>query len=109
MKSNLITVRLSKKYSDDIEVIEQEGRLPIWGYLWTMGDKIDEEWIEKNLQTVADLGFRIYESEDFGILIGIDGAGFDFYEAFWQPLYKARGLRWHKEDDTNATNKRSYR
>lgn len=93
-----------KKYSDDIEVIEQEGRLPIWGYLWTMGDKIDEEWIEKNLQTVADLGFRIYESEDFGILIGIDGAGFDFYTAFWQPLYKARGLHWHKIDDTVKEN-----
>lgn len=29
---------------------------------------------------------------------GIDGAGYDFYEAHWEPLYKARGLHWHSEE-----------
>ena len=89
-----------EKYGDDIEVIEHEGWLPMWGTMWTVGDKIDEEWIESNLQAVADCGFRIYESEDFGILIGIDGAGYDFFSSHWEPLYKARGLHWHKIDDT---------
>lgn len=28
--------------------------------------------------------------------IGIDGAGYDFYEAHWIPLYEARGLHWHE-------------
>ena len=98
-----------KKYSDDIEVIEQEGWLPIWGYLWSFGDQIDEDWLtgqycESHLQEVADLGFRIYESEDFGILIGIDCAGVDFYEYYWCPLYKLRGLHWHKIDDTVKEN-----
>lgn len=96
-------------HSDDIEVIEQEGWLPIWGTLWTMGEQIDEDWLtgrycESHLQEVADLGFRIYESDDFGILIGIDGAGFDFFEAYWYPLYKLRGLHWHKIDDTVKEN-----
>lgn len=49
---------------------------------------------------MADCGFRIYESDDFGgYIFGIDGAGYDFYDAHWIPLYKARGLRWHKESN----------
>lgn len=48
---------------------------------------------------MADCGFRIYEQEDLGYVFGIDGAGYDFYSEHWIPLYKARGLHWHKEED----------
>jgi hypothetical protein len=47
---------------------------------------------------MADLGFRIYQTEDFGVVFGIDGAGYDFYEAHFEPLYKLRGLCWHKKE-----------
>lgn len=47
---------------------------------------------------MADCGFRIYEQEDYGYIFGIDGAGYDFYDEHWCPLYKARGLRWHDEE-----------
>lgn len=52
-----------------------------------------KEWdfIRENLQKVADCGFRIYEHDDYGIYLGIDGGGYDFYEAHWIPLYKAAG------------------
>lgn len=71
--------------------------LPMWGTMWTFGDMMDDVWLEedKGLQLMADCGFRIYHQEDFGYIFGIDGAGYDFYEAHWVPLYKARGLRWH--------------
>ena len=49
---------------------------------------------------MADCGFRIYQSEDYGYVFGIDGAGYNFYEAHWIPLYKARGFQWHEVDDT---------
>ena len=39
----------------------------------------------------------MYKHEEFGYFFGIDGAGYDFYEAHWTPLYKARGLHWHDE------------
>lgn len=26
-------------------------------------------------------------------------ATYDFYEAHWIPLYKVRGLHWHKEEN----------
>lgn len=88
-------------FSDEFDVERDEG-LPMWGVMWAFKNICDEEWLENNLQAVADCGFRIYESEDYGYLIGIDGAGYNFYEAHWIPLYKARGLHWHKENEEDA-------
>ena len=48
---------------------------------------------------MSNLGFRIYYNEDWGYFFGIDGAGYDFYTEHWIPLYKARGLHWHKEEE----------
>ena len=69
----------------------------MWGTMWSFGDNVDDWWLEKNggLQAMSNCGFRIYESEEFGYFFGIDGAGYDFYESHWEPLYKARGLQWH--------------
>lgn len=72
----------------------REYGLPMWGWLWNPLS-IDEAWIKDNLEIVAECGFRIYESDEVGVFIGVDGAGYDFYEAHWIPLYKARGLKWH--------------
>ena len=86
---------------DDFEV-ERYDHLPMWGTLWAFGDGIDNAWLDNEylgdgLTAMANCGFRIYESEDYGYIFGIDGAGYDFYEAHWIPLYKARGLHWHME------------
>lgn len=83
----------------DMEVL-YEDRFPMWGTMFSFSDPCDEHWIEGNLQTMADCGFRIYQSEDYGYIFGIDGAGYNFYEAHWIPLYKARGFQWHEVDDT---------
>ena len=77
--------------------LENDSWLPMWGWLWMFGERIDEDWARENLEEVAECGFRIFEDADSGdIYIGIDGAGYDFYEQHWIPLYNARGLRWHK-------------
>lgn len=77
--------------------VERDGRLPMWGTLWQFGDSADDYWLEEmgGLQIMSDCGFRIYSHEEFGFFFGIDAGGFDFYEAFWLPLYNARGLQWH--------------
>lgn len=77
--------------------MERDDYLPMWGTLWAFSDGFDKEWLDDpdNLQAMANCGFRIYGSEDYGYLFGIDGAGYDFYEQHWIPLYKARGLMWH--------------
>lgn len=84
---------------DDVSV-ERDSWLPMWGYLWNP-ENLDEEWIKENLDIVSAYRFRIFESEEVGILLGIDGAGYDFFEAHWIPLYKARGLQWHTETEQN--------
>ena len=82
--------------ADDFEV-ERDSVLPMWGTMWSFGANY---WLEEKggLQIMADCGFRVYEQKDYGYIFGIDGCNYDFYEAHWIPLYKARGLRWSKED-----------
>lgn len=80
--------------------LEEEESLPMWGTMWAFSDFCDSEWLdnEENRRKMAKCGFRIYESEDFGYIFGIDGAGYDFYERHWIPLYIARGLQWHDKN-----------
>lgn len=82
----------------DFEVL-YDYALPMWGTMWSFDDSCDERWLAEfgGLELMSELGFRIYEHDDFGYYFGIDGAGYDFYEAHWIPLYRARGLEWHKE------------
>lgn len=91
---------------DEVLVLAEKGYVensdrdtwPMWGWLWNPDESIDEEWIEENAQTVSDLGFRIWSHEDYGVFLGIDGAGYNFYDEHWIPLYKARGLQWHDKE-----------
>jgi hypothetical protein len=81
---------------EDFEV-QRDDFLPMWGTMWQFGDSCDKWWLEENggLQIMANCGFRIYKTDDIGYIFGIDGAGYDFYEEHWIPLYEARGLLWH--------------
>lgn len=83
---------------DDFEVIRDDA-LPMWGTMWSFGDTLDDEWLEEDngIQKMSGCGFRIYYHEEWGYFFGIDGAGYDFYESHWMPLYKVRGLKWHQE------------
>ena len=75
--------------------------LPMCSTMWSFSDSADNQWLEVSdgIAVMSNCGFRIFENVDFGYFFGIDGIGYDYYEAHWIPLYKARGLLWH--DDTN--------
>ena len=77
--------------------VEKDSWLPEWSMMWSFGDSADDYWLEEmgGIQIMADCGFRIYESEEYGYFFGLDGGGYDFYKAHWIPLYKKRGLQWH--------------
>lgn len=100
LEDNLIKIELSNGEEVVVEkeevFIEENKYFPMWGYMWQFSDSCDDWWLESHLQEMADCGFRIYESDEFGYFFGIDGAGYDFYEAHWIPLYKVRELQWHK-------------
>ena len=89
---------------DDIAV-ERDDRLPMWGTMWSFGDSCDNYWLEEQdgIQVMSDHGFRIYEHEEFGYFFGIDGAGYNFYDQHWVPLYEARGLQWHDKEVEKMT------
>ena len=99
----------TKEYTvqlDNGETITTEGfdlekedydRFPMWGTMWSFSSSFDEDWALSHLNEMAACGFRLYESEDYGLVFGIDSCGYSFMEAHWIPLYKARGLRWHDE------------
>lgn len=72
---------------------------PMWGTMWTFGDSLDDDWAKENLEMMEDCGFWVYESDELGVFFGINGAGYDFYESHWIPLYKKRGLKWHDENE----------
>lgn len=77
---------------------EEAEPLPMWGTMWSFEDKADDHWLENGgLKLMSQSGFRIYRSEEFGYFFGIDGAGYNFYDAHWTPLYEARGMRWHDD------------
>lgn len=71
----------------------------LYGIMWSFGDDIDNWWLDEcgGLQKMSDCGFRIYRHEEWGYFFGINGAGYDFYEEHWIPLYKARGIKWHDD------------
>lgn len=74
---------------------------PMWGSMWQFKDMLDDDWLEEGdgIQALADCGFRIYHHTEWGYFFGIDGAGYDFYSAHWEPLYKKRGLQWHEREE----------
>lgn len=77
--------------------LEDYDSLPMWGTLWAL-EPIDQEKIDRDpefLKGLAKIGFRIYDTYDYGYVIGIDGAGFSFYDHYWLPLYNLLNLRWH--------------
>ncbi|MBQ8135340.1 MAG: hypothetical protein IJ711_00105 [Lachnospiraceae bacterium] len=92
---------------DDFEV-ENDTILPMWGTLWAFGDSCDDWWIteEDGLRKMSECGFRIYEHDEWGLFFGIDGCGYDFYEAHWIPLYKVRGLQWHDPETEEASHEK---
>ena len=102
-----VVEKLMQLNPDDVREItpsrrdEDADHLPMWSTMWSFGSSADDYWLEEEdgLELMAECGFRIYEQEDFGYLFGIDGAGYSFMEEHWIPLYKARGLRWHREEE----------
>ena len=102
-ESNKYIIELNSGRTIEVEAsqmeVERDGHLPMWGTMWSFGDSLDVDWLEdyEGMASMSCCGFRIYKSEEFGYFfgIGIDGAGYDFYEMHWIPLYNERGLRWH--------------
>lgn len=64
-----------------------------WGTLFHDADL----WLSGRPELAAEAGFIVFESDYFdGYLLGVDGAGYNFYEHHWLPLYEGCGILWHE-------------
>jgi len=72
----------------------------MWSTLFEAKDNTIKDWILENYEKIiTEAGFTIIdlskENEgeyETGIFLGVNGAGYDFYEAHWIPLYKIFGV-----------------
>ena len=73
-----------------------EDAIPIWGTLF-QPQSYDRKWFRNNAQTIyEETGVLVYDNEYYDIMLGINSAGHCFYQSYWIPLYKLRGLKWHE-------------
>lgn len=72
--------------------------VPMWNTWFQPDERLDLEFIEAHQKEVAELGFTLIYHDDELWGLGVDGAGYDFYDAHWIPLYKLRGFEWHDTD-----------
>ena len=72
---------------DDEETMYRDA-LPMWGTMWGLNAYMQNNLDEADMRAFWDNGFRLYESEDLGYVVGIDGAGYNFYEHHWEGLEK---------------------
>jgi len=88
--------------------------LPMWGTLFvpddhadirsirrlfrpiTVSDEDDQAFADAGWREVADTGIYAVEF-DGEMLLGIHGAGYNFYDHHWSKLYQALGYHWHAE------------
>lgn len=74
-----------------------DGVVPSHGTVWAFKEPLDNEWLEKNIEAMAEAGFRVFKTY-YGYWFGIDGGGYNFYDYHWTSLYDARGMHWHSDD-----------
>lgn len=90
---------------EEVTIFEEDEEfsdcLPVRGTIFSFDSPCDDWWLEEEngIEIMSKLGFRIYHHEEFGYFFGIDGCGYSFMDEHWIPLYKARGLHWHKEEE----------
>jgi hypothetical protein len=80
----------------------------MWGTMFLVNEPVDKRRIQALLKPVADTEDDLYGTEEVGdtgisafeidgeLVLGINGAGYDFYEHHWIPLYTALGYAWHE-------------
>jgi len=81
------------------ELMDQQREI-MWSTLFEAKDNTIKDWILENSDKIInEAGFAIIdlsrENEgeyETGVFLGINGAGYDFYEAHWIPLYKIFGV-----------------
>lgn len=60
-------------------------------------DSERQRLVDGGWRVIPKTGLFAFELDGF-LLLGIDGIGYDFFEAHWRPLYDLLKLEWHLDD-----------
>jgi hypothetical protein len=75
--------------------------------MFLVNDSVDRDRIKALLKPLEDAEDELYGTQEVGetgisafeidgeLVLGVNGAGYDFYENHWIPLYLALGYQWH--------------
>lgn len=75
---------------------------PMWGYVFGCSDfYIKSEYMD--VDKLYKLGIGVIE-HDTGYYLFISGAGYDFYDAHWIPLFKKLGWIQYKKNGSRKSN-----
>lgn len=87
--------------------------LPMWGTMWLVNDYVGTKLSRHAVTMSADCGddydeemegerwikgtaAYLYRIENQWV-VGVNGAGWNFYEGVWDVIYDLLGLEWHKQ------------
>lgn len=101
------------KDGEVVEIDMNHHHLPMWGTMFILPD-FDGETVYENSSIVEDEDDEMYgerqvldeNGEPFNLyvyeadgryVVGINGAGWGFYDGVWDRLYDLLGLKWHNE------------
>ena len=81
------------------ELMDQQREI-MWSTLFEAKDNTIKDWILENSdKIIKEAGFTIIdlsrENEgeyETGVFLGVNGMGYDFFDAHWIPLYKILGV-----------------
>lgn len=84
-------------WNDETEMLDYCDE-PMWSTWFMFQDYCEERYAIEHPEEVAQAGFTLIYHDGDLVGLGIDGAGYDFYEHHWMPLYDLHGFEWHDED-----------
>lgn len=76
------------KYSDVMELWQETEHYPMWNTLYEAKDKYLGDKLLNSVDELYKIQIGVMQGgEDLNTLLFIPGAGYDFYQAHWVPLY----------------------
>jgi len=84
---------------EEVRIVFPE-EVPNFDTMWQFNDPNLIQWLEQlgNIDKIGDCGFRIYQYEELGYLLGMEHDNYENIEKCFELLYDAMDLNWHLVD-----------
>ena len=85
-------------YPDNCGQDGEEMPYPMWSTLFEAKDQMLSDMLYEKVNELADIGIYLMQVDETNVMLFINGAGYNFYDSHWIPLYRDV-LQWIKETD----------